>query len=882
MKKLLPLIIFLAIISNVMAQEIPNGFNYQAVVRDDAGNIISNEETIFELSIQDDIGTEIWTETHTITTNQFGLVSLVVGQGTKTGGTAVVFSDIDWSAGAMKLHTVITYNSENIDMGTSEIWSIPYSMVSKNAYTALEAVNAQSATTATNAVNAENAINAQNATLAQNAVNSQTALTALTADVAYDLVGDLSSLNVVEDPTGIGEEPLFEVKNNTGQTVFAVYNEGVEVYFDDSEPKGIKGSFVVRGFSTGKEDENDYLFVNRDSARIYLNNDTTSKGIKGSFAVGSFYTPGMKAPANEYLRITEDSSRIYINDVPEGVKGIKGSFAVQGFKNIDKGEGNNYFDINMDESGSVIDPGENRILWYPYSNALLAGKVLVEDPANVGENSFVTGYESRAKGNFSQAMGYQAYADGLNSTSIGQNSLAVGDNSYAIGQGAEVLAASGYAIGMNATVETEGAYGYALGHKAIARAASSYAIGDSAQAYGMESYAIGRGAIASGTGSFAFGSAGLDSLNNATEFVQAMGGHSVAIGQGAKATSEGSVAIGVGNEATERYSTALGYKTISSGYGSYTTGSRTTASHWYSTAMGNFTTASGYASTAMGRSTMASGQTSTTMGYRTTASGSTSTAMGYSTNASGEFSTAMGYYTTAFGNYSTAMGYYTSSGPASTAMGNHSEASGMFSTAIGEYVTAPSYGEVVLGTFNTNYTPSGIYTRNNSDRLFVIGNGTSTTERNDALIILKNGTTYFNGILNPYTNNVYSLGSSSYRWTTVYATNGTINTSDARYKTNIQTIENPIDKIMGINGIRYNWNSNEYPDMNFDNDTHLGVLAQEVEEVLPELVFTDENGYKSVSYEKLTPVLIEAVKEQQEEITELKARLEALERILGI
>ena len=799
MKRLFSLFALLAIISNMMAQEIPSGFNYQAVIRDASGNIISDEEITVELSIQDIESSNIWIETHTITTNQYGMISLVVGQGTRTGGAATDFGDIDWSSSAMKLKTVITYNATDVDMGSSDIWAVPYSLV------------------------------------------------------AADLAGNIGKLSVVEEADGTGIEPLFEVKNNTGQTVFAVYNEGVEIFFDDSDPKGIKGSFAVRGFGTTKEGEPDYLFVNRDSARIYLNNDDTEKGIKGSFAVGSFNSTGAKTLGNEYLRITEDSARIYINDTEPALKGIKGSFAVQGFKNIDKGDGNNYFDISMDQTSAIVSPSRNRILWYPYSNAFLAGRVLVEDPANVGENSFVSGFESRAKGDYSQAMGYRAYADGLNSTSIGQNSLAGGDNSYAIGQGAEVLSTSGYAIGMGASVDTDGAYSYALGHNAKALAESSYAIGDSAQAYGIESYAIGRRSIASGDGSFAFGSAGLDTLGNPTTFVQAKGNHSVAIGQGAIAMEEGSIAIGVGDSAINHFSMALGYKTTSSGQASL--------------AIGSGTTASGYGSTAMGFRTKASGNNSTAMGGITTASGNNSTAMGVLSIASGNISTAMGG-ATASGNYSAAMGFYAT-------------ASGENSTAIGYSVNAPSYGEVALGFFNTDYTPIETRRYNPADRLLVIGNG-EWNNRKDALVILKDGTSFFNGILNPAENGSYTLGSSSYRWYEIYAINGTINISDARYKTNIENIENPVDKIMLINGVRYNWKTEEYHEMNFDDKTHLGVLAQEVEEVLPELVYTDEKGYKSVSYEKLTPVLIEALKEQQEEITELKARLAAIEAMLDI
>ena len=70
--------------------------------------------------------------------------------------------------------------------------------------------------------------------------------------------------------------------------------------------------------------------------------------------------------------------------------------------------------------------------------------------------------------------------------------------------------------------------------------------------------------------------------------------------------------------------------------------------------------------------------------------------------------------------------------------------------------------------------------------------------------------------------------------------------------------------------------------MNFDDRTHIGIIAQEVEEVLPELVYTDENGYKSVSYEKLTPVLIEAVKALKSENEELRSEIAAIKESLGL
>ena len=114
--------------------------------------------------------------------------------------------------------------------------------------------------------------------------------------------------------------------------------------------------------------------------------------------------------------------------------------------------------------------------------------------------------------------------------------------------------------------------------------------------------------------------------------------------------------------------------------------------------------------------------------------------MGGSTTASGVFSTAMGQSTTASGGYSTAMGRFTTaSGTSSTpAMGQSTTASGYVSTAMGSNTDAQSGFETAIGRFNTTYTPSSTTGWDAADRLFVVGNGT-TTARSNALIIWKDG-----------------------------------------------------------------------------------------------------------------------------------------------
>ena len=96
-------------------------------------------------------------------------------------------------------------------------------------------------------------------------------------------------------------------------------------------------------------------------------------------------------------------------------------------------------------------------------------------------------------------------------------------------------------------------------------------------------------------------------------------------------------------------------------------------------------------------------------------------------------------------------------------------------------------------------------------------------------------------------------------------------TSDIRWKTNIKPIENPIEKIKQISGNTFEW----IEDSKFHGNTgkDVGVIAQEIEAILPEIVTTRDTGMKAVKYEKLVALLIEAVKEQQKQIDELNAKL---------
>jgi hypothetical protein len=110
--------------------QIPQGFNYQALAFDNSGELIRNTALPVRITIQSEAGggTIFWQELHSsVSTNASGMFTLVVGSGVKEVGTAGVFADIDWSATPKFIKTEIDYGGWK-DMGSSQMWSVPYSM----------------------------------------------------------------------------------------------------------------------------------------------------------------------------------------------------------------------------------------------------------------------------------------------------------------------------------------------------------------------------------------------------------------------------------------------------------------------------------------------------------------------------------------------------------------------------------------------------------------------------------------------------------------------------------------------------------------------------------------------------------------------------------
>jgi hypothetical protein len=174
-------------------------------------------------------------------------------------------------------------------------------------------------------------------------------------------------------------------------------------------------------------------------------------------------------------------------------------------------------------------------------------------------------------------------------------------------------------------------------------------------------------------------------------------------------------------------------------------------------------------------------------------------------------------------------------------------------TASNDYGYVGCYG---IGVYGNSYTGKGVYGYSNSTGTGVQGYS-------------------YNGF------GIKCEGNGCYTgaWT---------NCSDLRMKKDIAPMSDALSNVLKLRGVYYYWRKDEFPDENFFSSRQIGVIAQEVEPLYPELVITDSKGYKSVDYIKLTPILLEAIKEQQKTIETLaKAnqtfsdRLTQIERRIG-
>jgi hypothetical protein len=869
----------------LLSSQVPPGFNYQAVARDGSNNPIAGATIKVKLSILSDTtgfyadgsGTYIWEEEQTgIKTNAFGLFSVVFGNSlaSKVQGTAASFSAINWAKTPLYIGTKIANPTDYKNLGTAKLWSVPYSMVADSTKALMKG----------------------------------------------------SKLSVVSSNDGAADA-LFEVKRKDGQTVFAVYPDAVNIYVPRTS-KGTKGGFAIGGFEIGKLGPQDYFRVTPDSVRIYIDKTPViGKGAtKGGFAIGGF--DQVKGGIQDFLTVSNDSIRMYINNIP-GKGATKGGFAIGGFETV-KGV-NKYLNVETDTTGRIYPsenrilwyPIKNaflagRVLIEDHDSVGVNSFATGYESKTIGLYSQAMGYRAIARGNYSTAIGNNAIANADNSFSFGDGASSISQNSYSFGRGATAKAEGSFSLGYSSI--SSGQDSYAIGTGTEASGQGSFAIGfigrDSAgvatgntKASGRWSFAMGMGSQATNDGAIAFGTTTLASgpysmaigLNSSST-----NWNSLAIGQNATAKGEGSVSIGLGTVADGLVSVSLGSGTYTSNFASTALGHNASATGYVSFAAGWGTTASGISSVAMGRDSEASGRVSFSMGDQTVASGDGSVAMGIRSKAitggsiaigtdayafngialggyaisTGAGGFAVGYYARASGEGSAAIGgiasgdYSVSLGPTmargngSFATGNATIASGTGTTAMGNYTIAKPYMSLVIGQFNdTTLCNSQIFMDMN-DPAFVIGNGLSPAHRSNSLTAYKDGRLALGNIVASemldVNGNARLRGLPSGSGDALVAdSEGRLfrSASDSSLKYDVKLLTDGLDKVQKLKAITFRWKGEV-----FESRT-IGFLAQDVEKVLPEAVFTNPlDNLKGINYSEITPVIVLAIKEQQQQI----------------
>ena len=227
--------------------QVPRYFNYQAVLRDAEGDLVKDHGLDVRLSLLlgSSEGEEVWSETQGVTTNSEGLFSLQAGK--------EVPLEVDWTKGPYWLKVEIDmHDGQGFRLlGSQQLVSVPYALMA-------------------------------------------------------DRVSDLDHLRIRGKDLET-DSALFEVKRKDGQTVFAVYNEGVRIYVDTATiGKGsFRSGFAIGGFGMTKGEPVEFFRVTPDSTRVYVRESSSKRPYRGGFAIGGY---GMtKGESYKFVDFTSDN-----------------------------------------------------------------------------------------------------------------------------------------------------------------------------------------------------------------------------------------------------------------------------------------------------------------------------------------------------------------------------------------------------------------------------------------------------------------------------------------------------------------------------------------------------------------------------------------------
>jgi len=941
MKRILLLLITLHSSLIILFSQAPQGFNYQAVARDNGGELLASQTIDVKIGIRagSESGTLVWEETHTVMTNEFGLFTLMIGdpEAQQGSGSAATFSEIEWGTGAHYLEVSIKTDADFILMGTSELLSVPFALFAEEGNEDQDLHLSGDILTIDNGVNNidlsyyldntdNQGLNLSGDVLSISGGGGLVDLSLYGDDADADLTNELQSLTLdgntlglTNDATtvslskylddsnpwslgdgtiffnkgnvGIGTEspgshlevmgnmtgdpvdPLFEVKRKDGQTVFAVYEDSVRIFVNTEETgKGTKGGFAVGGFAPGKgEFEQEYLRVTPDSVRIYIDETITGKGTKGGFAVGGF-NPATKSSPVSLLHLSKENYFIGHESGVEttglyntffgyqsGMSNVGGSYNVFiGYQSgISNYNGNNNVFLGLRAGYNNTNGGDNTFIgnWSGYynhtgSNNIIIGKLAGVD--NLSNNNIFLGNESGRNNETGDRNIYFGYKAGYLATDASNNVF--------IGDSAGYGASSGYniCIGNSSGISlTSGGNNVLIGRQAgynTTTASSTVTIGNKAGYHSNDD----DGCV------FIGNMAGYHNVNgDYNTLIGFFSGYNVTghfntyVGEAAGYDwyNQNKVNDGTGN-------TLLGYYS----------GSEITSGD-YNTLVGyaaGFGVAGGNNNVIIGRNAgheVGSGSGNVFIGYEAGYNEAGSSKL-YIDNSNTSTPLIYGDFDSDLLQFNGNVGVNTS--PASDKGIRASQTNVGSGDRTGIYSTGS-------GGDHWNYGVYGSAGTGGTQGFGVWGTASGSTQYNIGVFGIASGTGAYA---------LYASGNIGY-------TGSLIDVSDIKLKENIEPVENALTKIMKVKPHTFTFKTDQkFKSMNFPEGRQYGFIAQELEEIFPELVvkkigpvnpasseLTDEGiDYKGVKYVEMIPILLKAIQEQQEMIEQLQERIEQIEK----
>ncbi len=922
MKSYLTIVLFM--IFALCQAQAPLRINFQGVVRTADGNLVVSESLVLDIGLKANLSSPVflYRESHNIQTNAYGQVSVQIGNGTILSGT---FNTIDWSTGTVTFEAVASVNGSNLVLSQQQLSSVPYALFATKAQSLsgpddIDNTNEIQSLNLTGnilgisghpgTVNLSSLLdNTDNQTLSLNNTNlsitggNSVDLAPLIANVDTSPSNEIQHLSVSGSTlqlsqsgntinlgpylgTNTDQQTLSIVNNNlaitngnsvdlspylqnAGQVPYSNATSGLsatttQTALDEivaEKPDNLQEAY--NGGSTVQlNGTNEFRIRNSTAGSILSTSNTISGiGVGVETALHKIHVEGSTLPTThvgfDALEAITGSS-YETGELHYFTEGNPANHVNIGVTNIINGTGTNYGSLNMAQNNNAVQ------------NHGVYG-------FGTGASAFNLGLRGRARGTNAASENYGLYTnvDGVGNLNIGANAESTGSSNQNIGVRGIATGASNINFGIYGAASggTTNYAGYFDGNVNIVSGALEVStISSSGTTVNINDHFNANGNISSSgnislQGSLLKGTSQIIDIRSESVYAGASAGISntggtfrnIGIGFGTlqgHTTGSDNVAVGayslnaqttgLNNVAVGSY--ALNDNTTSSSnvaVGSNAAAEITTASDNNvaigNSALRNITNAASY-NTAVGSASMLN----VTGGSENVAVGNS--AMN-SANSAGNYNVAVGSNALASinnGNNNIVVGRYAGGnidtesnnvllGAEANTVGNVQNG-----VALGFQATVAQNDAIILGNVANNNIRVGIGTNTPAEKLSVVGN------------IIVSGTVTASTLTQ---------------------------TSDKRLKENIQPLE--IDKVLAIinsiDAYQYTWKADT---SNTDKRIQYGVIAQEVERILPGIVHTDAKGFKSVNYTALIPFLLEAIKSQQQKIDALQKSNDGLQTLL--